>query len=192
MDNKRSILTYTGKVFDFWEPALKTICIKDIAHALALTNRYGGHTTVPYSVAEHCERMSYLPGDPLVNLLHDAAEAYIGDIPSPQKKNLGWSIEGGVGAKNQTFKILEENLLAKIYIALGVPLLWVTHCELKKEIKKADLTMLATEVRDLMSESTIYFWWTKGIEPLEEKIYPIHWALAEDQFLMRFKELTGE
>ena len=75
----------------------------DIAHALALVNRYGGHSTEPYSVAEHsvlvmlCVR-DYLerldtPADeqlPILRaaLLHDAGEAYTGDIPTPLKRQI--------------------------------------------------------------------------------------------------------
>jgi len=185
--NKRTILTYTGRIFDFWEPTLEMICIDDIAHALALINRYNGHTHTPYSVAEHCERMSYLPGDPLVNLLHDAAEAYIGDVPSPQKKCLRFGVED---EGNTPFSNQELFILGFIGSALGVHRLAnrVGH----PDVKKADLIMLATETRDLMPSSNLYSWWTKGVTPLKEKITPLPWELAEDQFLARFEELTKE
>ncbi len=177
----RNILTYTGRLFDFWEPTPEMICIEDIAHALALTNRYGGHTHTPYSVAEHCERMSYpeLPGDPLTNLLHDAAEAYIGDIASPQKQHLVWSVVSDV----HHFAKQESVILSVIYKALNIP--EQSH----PDTKKADLIMLATEVRDLMPTSDSYIWGSKEAEPLEEKIYPLPWGLVEDMFLARFEEL---
>jgi len=186
MQNKRSILTHTGKLFDFWEPTPDTICIEDIAHALALTNRYGGHTYQPYSVAEHCERMSYLPGDPLVNLLHDADEAYVGDIASPQKRYLCWHED----ELKRCFRNQEDRILKVIGVALGVA--GLEKREGHSDVKKADLTMLATETRDLMPSSVIYSWWIRELEPLEEIIYPMSWELAEDQFLARFDELTGE
>ena len=189
MQNERMILTYTGKLFDFWEPTPDMICIEDIAHALALTNRYNGHTYTPYSVAEHCERMSYIEtARPLVSLLHDAAEAYVGDIASPQKSYLWWrTMRTGLDSSLRPFREQESRIIRVIGEALGVRDL---QENVKfKGVKEADLTMLATEVRDLMPESTVFDQWTKGVKPLEEKIYPLHWALAEDQFLYRFEEL---
>jgi len=187
MQNERSILTYTGKLFDFWNPFPDMICIEDIAHALALTNRYNGHTYQPYSVAEHCERMSYIPtAHPLVSLLHDAAEAYVSDIASPQKKHLWW---GSDLTDIVSFREQESKIIRVIGEALNVRGL---QSNVKfAGVKEADLIMLATEVRDLMPESTIWSEWVKGVEPLEGKIYPMHWELAEDQFLARYEELTG-
>lgn len=182
----RNILTYTGKLFDFWEPRPEMICIEDIAHALALTNRYGGHTHTPYSVAEHCERMSYpeLPGDPLTNLLHDAAEAYVGDIASPQKQHLVWAVDA-----TKKFKDQEDHILFVIYKALG--LIQRECSKAARETKKADLIMLATEVRDLMPVTTAFDSWLGNVEPLEAKIYPMPWELVEDMFLARFEELNN-
>ena len=66
--------------------------IDDIAHSLAHQNRYNGHTVVPYSVAQHCclgaqyvKHKGFGPRSVLRALLHDAAEAYMGDIISPVK-----------------------------------------------------------------------------------------------------------
>lgn len=47
------ICTYTGRKFYPLDPRPEDVCIEDIAHALALVNRFGGHTRVPYSVAQH-------------------------------------------------------------------------------------------------------------------------------------------
>lgn len=188
MQNERAILTYTGKLFDFWEPTPEMVCIEDIAHALALTNRYSGHTYQPYSVAEHCERMSYIEtAPPLVSLLHDVAEAYIGDISSPQKSYLWWASDI---TDIVSFREQESRIIRVIGEALRIRDL---QSNVKfKSVKEADLIMLVTEVRDLMPISTAFEQWTKGVEPLEEKIYPMHWQLAEDQFLARFEELTKE
>lgn len=63
---------------------------EDIAHALAMLCRYNGHTRIFYSVAEHSLLVAGLMaelklGDPFEGLMHDAAEAYITDIPGPWK-----------------------------------------------------------------------------------------------------------
>lgn len=191
MNNNREIMTTSGKMFDFWLPDSKQIDIEDIAHALALTNRYGGHTRVPYSVAEHCVRMTYpgMPGDPLVNLLHDAAEAYIGDVPSPIKHCMFFSIGMTHDCPLYSFQDIEFSILATIGQALGLPKI-ITGV-MPKETHRADLIMLATEVRDLMPVQWQYEFvdLLKGITTRPERIEPWGWAEAEEQFYQRFKEL---
>ena len=94
------ILTATGR--DFPLSGLPTVMpdaaprIEDIAHALAQINRYTGHAARPYSVAEHsmlvCDivRAKGLNAHAqLLALLHDAHEAYCGDVASPTKTVLG-------------------------------------------------------------------------------------------------------
>lgn len=82
------IQTYTGKLFTPYDPNPDDIDINDIAHSLSLINRFNGHTKIPYSVAEHslwvsrhCKSNSVA----LLGLLHDASEAYLGDIARPLK-----------------------------------------------------------------------------------------------------------
>ena len=94
------ITTATGR--DFPLAGLPTLmqgaqpCIEDIAHALAQINRYTGHAARPYSVGEHsllvCDivRAKGLNAHAqLLALLHDAHEAYCGDVASPTKTVLG-------------------------------------------------------------------------------------------------------
>lgn len=81
------MVTYTGKVINLFDPNPDDICLEDIAHGLAHTCRFNGHTKKYYSVAEHCTWMYAMVPDylkPLV-LLHDAEEAYFGDIITPIK-----------------------------------------------------------------------------------------------------------
>ena len=200
MINERAIMTFSGRMFDFWNPLPESLCIEDIAHHLALINRFTGATSVPYSVAEHCVRMSYmvefgwrvdeeLSGDPLSNLLHDAAEAYIGDTASPQKKYLLFELETGPA---RPFAIQEFDILRTIYCALK--LVWPYTPENSATIKIADKIMLRTEIRDLMPANAMdqpeFSVYLKGVEPLWGTIYPWNWQTAERNFLQRFEELT--
>lgn len=86
------IKIYSGAWFDVLNHKPEEIKIEDIAHALSLTCRYGGHCPDLYTVAQHslivsevCQSLGY---DPLWGLMHDAAEAYIPDIPKPIKDSL--------------------------------------------------------------------------------------------------------
>jgi len=81
------ITTNSGKRFDFTQPFDNTFDIHDIAHALAHINRFTGHTDQPYSVAQHSVYVSNIvpPRYALAGLMHDAAEAYLGDVSAPLK-----------------------------------------------------------------------------------------------------------
>lgn len=84
--------TATGKRFDFSDPKPEDIDIVDIAVALSHQCRYAGHTREHYSVASHSliiantlDLLDYPPEVVMWGLLHDAAEAYVTDIPWPLK-----------------------------------------------------------------------------------------------------------
>lgn len=128
------IQTYTGKKFDFEALSPSAVDIRDIAHALANTCRFNGHCEVFYSVAEHSVHVAnLLPRcTALCGLMHDAAEAYVGDTVRPMKQLI------------PQIKTLERMVWSVISTAFNLPgtLPW--------EVKHADSVMLATEARDLM------------------------------------------
>jgi uncharacterized protein len=80
--------TYSGLIIDLQgDPDSWVINIEDIAHALSNICRWGGHGRTFYSVAQHSFEVSWIAGDTFAfaGLLHDAAEAYVGDMISPVK-----------------------------------------------------------------------------------------------------------
>src|ERR1700757_1336901 len=85
--NDAWIQTFSGKRFSLLEPQPDQICIEDIAHALSLQARFTGHVKYHYSVAQHCWYASQIvaPEFALEALMHDASEAYIGDMSRPMK-----------------------------------------------------------------------------------------------------------
>lgn len=168
------IMTYTGVHFYPLDTRPEEIAVEDIAHALACSNRFTGHTRVPYSIAHHSFLVSYYcsPKDALWGLLHDASEAYLHDIPRPLK---------GLPLMNH-YRILESNLMQDICDKFGL------GYEQPESVTIADGRALATEGRDLMPDND--FDWSVYGEPFEQTIDPWNWKICEQRFLERFKELT--
>lgn len=128
--NEPWIETANGIKFHFLNPKADEIDIKDIAYALANQCRFNGH--VPFfSVAEHSVAVAArLPVRlQLAGLLHDAAEAYLSDIPSPIKQ---WLPE---------YQAMENKVQTVIYDKFKVSL----SEQDVKEIKAADKDATATE-----------------------------------------------
>lgn len=90
---KNCIRTNSGLFINVFDTDPDTITIEDIAHALSMIPRFGGHLNRFYSVAQHCVlcfnlAISYGTEYCLPALLHDASEAYLLDMPTPIKNNL--------------------------------------------------------------------------------------------------------
>ena len=81
------IPTHSGIPFVFRAPTAAMIVAEDIAHALSNICRFGGHCKRHYSVAEHSRLVAAMvsPVNKKQAMLHDATEAYLGDIVSPLK-----------------------------------------------------------------------------------------------------------
>lgn len=83
--------SYTGRRFHPLAPRREDVATEDVLRGLAFTRRFAGQTRKFYSVAEHSVLGSVLAEDmggrPLARqfLLHDATEAWIGDMPRPLK-----------------------------------------------------------------------------------------------------------
>ena len=87
---KSCITTASGKFFDILKPEEYEFDIEEISTALSNLCRYTGHVNRFYSVAEHSVLVSRIVPQhlALAGLLHDASEAYLGDVSSPLKKLL--------------------------------------------------------------------------------------------------------
>lgn len=118
--------------FDPTQAVESDIDILDIAHALSLLSRANGHFWQFYSVAQHCincmmeaEARGYSPKLQLACLLHDASEAYIGDMSRPMKQHL------------PAFEEIERNLQAVILRALELPELTAEEAEQVRSVDDA-------------------------------------------------------
>ncbi|EDU0435162.1 HD family hydrolase [Salmonella enterica] len=169
------IQTLSGKQFDYLSATIDDIDIEDIAVALSNICRFSGHLPEFYSVAQHSVLCSQLvsPEFAFEALMHDAAEAYCQDIPAPLKALL------------PDYREIEKRTDQLIRFKFGLPL------EEASVVKYADLTMLATERRDLDIDDSIHWVILEGIPPTDLfEISPLRPGQAFGMFMERFKELT--
>ncbi len=175
-------MTTSGNYFNFENPDPDSFTIDDIAYALSNICRYGGHCKPFYSVAQHSVYVSKIvqPVYALHGLLHDAQEAFVGDIPSPLKRML------------PEYHVIEKR--AEEVIAEKFNITW--DKDNKKFVKHADLIALRTERELLLPKGTEgdAWWWVieQGIELSDEPIVPLYSDEAEESFMERFIELTEE
>lgn len=164
---------YSGAKFYPLAPRVEDIDLRDIAHALSLLCRYGGHVERFYSVAEHCVLMSLAvePQNALHALLHDATEAYIVDVPRPLKRQLA----GYRDIEDMIWVCIAQRFL----IELAVP----------EEVKIADNRILLDE-RDNLMPNTKYSWEADTVySPFGVPIVGWSPEYAEKRYLERMAEL---
>jgi hypothetical protein len=168
------ILLSNGKLHDLANPWATDPDITVIAHALANLCRWTGHTRRFYSVAEHSLRVANLvPAKyKLQALLHDAAEAYIGDIATPLGRLLGPNWDD---IKRDHDRWIWYSFISSGRKFTGWP----------AEVQYADHVMLATEARDLLVGSDAVEW---GCPPLEGRIALTQPYDMATLFFNRFKE----
>lgn len=170
------IQTFSGGIFYPLWPTHETIKIQDIAHALSYCARFGGHSQQFYSVAQHCIIMSRYfrkQGDAdkaRWALLHDAAEAYVLDMPRPIKYLKQMS----------PYRVIEKNVQYAIfrkYDLLGEP---------PPEIKELDSRIVAAEAKALLSPLNDE--WresVEGIDTTDLKIKPYKALKDAERFYLK-------
>ncbi len=159
-------LTKSGIAYDFKSPEL--VNLRDIAWALSMQCRWAGHTYRFYSVAQHCvhvSRRAYALGVGLDSrkagvygynlacggLLHDAEEAYTGDIPTPIKD---------MHPEIRDFCNEQRDIVGRRFRVSAV---WLNH----GLVKAADRQMLATEAWRFMPTPTRRFYSEKDVLDME-------------------------
>lgn len=128
-------------MFDLSEPKPIDVTLEDIAVALSNTNRFTGHTDGPYSVAQHCVYASMMVPESIAleALMHDAHEAYTGDISAPMKALIG---------------IRVKNIEAKIQAAINQRFGLGDTCD--PRIQAVDLQLRHREAIELLPENECF------------------------------------
>lgn len=164
--------TATGRQFWPLDPRPEEIHIEDIAHALSMQCRYGGHALRFYSVGEHSVLLSRAVSreNALLALLHDAPEAYVQDVIRPIKPHLTGYHE------------IEARIMRAICDRFGLPY------EMPAEVKDADNRILLDEQAQNMAPPPVPW----GIEGPPLGVTLGFWPpdMARVIFLNTFRELT--
>lgn len=173
------MLTSTGKKYWPLDPHPDDIDIHDIAHHLSLLCRFTGACSHFYSVAEHSVLVSELleredPKLAMLGLMHDATEAYLGDVGRPLKAHL------------PEYVAIENNNWLAIADHFGLP------DDMPPSVKKADIDVFWSECDALGVNIT-----DDGVLERQERydrikginVFGLMPKAAEELFLLRYDEL---
>jgi hypothetical protein len=177
-----AIQTASGRRFSLLEPRAAEVEIGDVAHALSNQCRFGGHSRVFYSVAQHScvvadavEAESADATTTLWALLHDASEAYLVDLPHPIKHRT---------ALGEAYREVEAGVTAAIAERFGLP------PAPPKVVKRVDREVLAAERLAFMQ---VEWDWPEldGVTAPELELEPWPPERAASEFLARFERLEA-
>lgn len=167
--------TLRGRAFDLLAPTPEMVDFAEIADTLATLNRYAGAAEKPVSVALHtliaCDAAEH-ESDKAAILLHDAHEAFIGEITTPAASAIHEIIRRTAGYKPaeafaDALAALKLNIDAAIFAAAG---LLLPEPGQRARVKLADLRALVTERRDFLSPPPMPWHPTiEAIPPLPKK-----------------------
>ena len=171
-------MTQSGRFVDVVAPTPGDVNVEDIAHHLSMICRFGGATPVHYSVAQHCVFVSKIleaeyPDDHVLQyagLLHDASEAYVGDMVSPLKR------------RQEDFRAVEDKWMVAIGGALKVDPKLLED----PRVHRADDQAFGSEWRDILQRPPLK---ANILSPLH--ITPVPAVEARALFMARFYELKG-
>lgn len=164
----------SGRKLNLLHPTPEQIHIEDIAHHLSLLPRYLGGTEKPYNNAQHSWFISYVsPGYlKLPALLHDAAEAYTGDLPGQFKRLPGMEL----------YRDVQYGITNMLMAKFGID--W--DLEMAAEVKKIETKFFPWEEfivgRDIMPD------WEN--HPTMDEVWSQ--KISEQKFLKAFHQLYKE
>lgn len=178
---KNTIRLRSGAYFDFLDPQPDQFTLEDIAGALAKICRFGAQCDFFYSVAEHsvrCASQASEDGQPtdvqLAVLLHDAAEAFCGDVVKPLKIML------------PEYSAVESRVEAVIAEKFGVD--FERH---RAVIREIDHAMLIAERHAVFSRDDVEWTGEREVRKLLLNRGVVGWqpTLAEMEFKISYRDL---
>lgn len=177
----RWMQTFTGRKFYPLDPRASEVCIEDIAHHLAFGgSRYRGATLVYYSVAEHSVLVSeHVPPEfARQALLHDAMEAYIGDMIRPLKHAPAMA----------PFLTIESGIEREVFKAFGIQPTEASNAA----VKSIDDRILVDEAEQVLGIKPDAWHLATGLEAIGAECVGLSPERAEMMFLLKFYELFPE
>lgn len=165
------------------------VVIEDLAHALALVNRFGGQSRFPISVAQHSVLVSLLcegTPDDLAGLLHDGSEAYLGDMTKWLKMT----------PEMEPYRTAEARAQDSVFVAFNIPVRsfptveWADRMAVRYEFELAFGRGQVDEGYGMLgwgeyeTVKRIAARWPYLWRPM------MSWQEAEMAFLQRFRDLT--
>ena len=190
------MITHSGRRIDLPSPQRGQVHIGDVAVQLSRIPRFVGATLEPWNVAAHslhCSALAEADGASLQAqlsaLLHDAHEAYMGDIPSPFKQ----AVMAEAGSMWCPLKLAEDKLQVAVLHQLGSLDCYEAN---RAAVKHWDLVSLATERKYLMHAAAMDAPWPMlaGIEPAPWPITGVRgmgWVDWADDFQERYHHLVA-
>ncbi|MET3892809.1 hypothetical protein ABIE41_003885 [Bosea sp. OAE506] len=198
--------TASGRAFDLLNPDWRQVDFAvDVPDALARLARFTGHVPGgPYSVAQHCvigaDAVFAATRDKeaaAAFLLHDAHEAYLGDIATPivaaliARAGATYGPEAGTRI-DESIRLMKLKLDEAIYRAAGIERARFAHHAI---VKVFDIRMLATERAHLLVRSPQA--WAPVVEaaqplrlPGRISVWP--WPKASDEYRERLRRYLPE
>jgi hypothetical protein len=158
---------------DLLAPDHNTLVIDEIAQVLARSPRYNGHSERPVSIGQHllfCGMLAdrrHPDNVPLAlqALVHDAHEAYTGDICRPLKKLINDNTEG-------LLTLIELRLDTALRIALGASSFdWIENAAAVKDIDNVALT-----VETAVAFRYAHMEWGNFVMPRDDE--ELHWCIG--------------
>lgn len=173
------IALLSGAMFNYNKPEESEVTIEDIATALSNVCRFSGHLPQFYSVAQHLVNTSRIVDREFAftALMHDTAEAFTNDLPTPLKFTL------------PIFKELEVKIESAMGDRFGFTYPYPT------EVTLADTQMLLLEKTYVKLDTTVWeYYGDVDYEHLKDVVDLKSWqpTRARREFLERFEELNNE
>ena len=194
--------TTRGRALDLLNPRKEDISINEIAAALGNQCRYAGGVSKFYSVAEHSvliaqwlRAQEHGPWTQMGGLLHDAAEAYTGDITWPMQQVL-FGDHGPDDAANEAGRVVRARYKRTQYLLdelianeAGIASAWLHVVA----VRDADLRILLDERAALLTEPPPRPWPIEedGAKPLGVKISGWKPKHASAKWLLEFSRIKA-